>query len=191
MTADSSTSTRRRRSRLFSPTLAVLLAALLLTQGSPTSTTAFLPSVSATPLRLSVSDSVITDRGRRGLEDDGQGRIELIKREVIDDQAEGGSPQEEQDIDVKPVHLATTILQMGSSGIDIRAVNQSTGILGADYVKLRQEFNGGYIMLSVAMAFVGSMCTLELLLRRQVEAFHLSSYTYTSLLIQDVQSWAS
>lgn len=97
---------------------------------------------------------------------------------MIDDQAEGGSLQEEQDIDVKPVHLATTILQMSSSGMDTRAVNQSTGQMGVDYVRLRQEFNGGYIMLSVAMAFVGSMCTLELLLRRQVDAFHLSNYTY-------------
>jgi hypothetical protein len=36
----------------------------------------------------------------------------------------------------------------------------------ADYVVLVQRFNGGFIVLSYAIAFVGSLCTLELLIRR-------------------------
>ena len=34
------------------------------------------------------------------------------------------------------------------------------------YVTLVQRFNGGFIVLSYAIAFVGSLCTLELLIRR-------------------------
>lgn len=50
--------------------------------------------------------------------------------------------------------------------LDSRAANQSTKHMGEGYVKLKQEINGGYIVLSVIIAFVGSLCTLELLLRR-------------------------
>ncbi|WWC69018.1 uncharacterized protein I206_102954 [Kwoniella pini CBS 10737] len=35
-----------------------------------------------------------------------------------------------------------------------------------DYVELRQQFHAGFIVLSYAIAFVGSLCTLELLVRR-------------------------
>ena len=34
------------------------------------------------------------------------------------------------------------------------------------YITLTQHFNGGFIVLSFAIAFVGSLCTLELLIRR-------------------------
>jgi hypothetical protein len=37
------------------------------------------------------------------------------------------------------------------------------------YVELIQEFSPGYIILSYVIAVVGSLCTLELLLRRSVE----------------------
>jgi len=38
------------------------------------------------------------------------------------------------------------------------------------YVVLLQRFNGGFIVLSYAIAFVGSLCTLELLIRRTTNA---------------------
>jgi hypothetical protein len=37
------------------------------------------------------------------------------------------------------------------------------------YVELIQEFSPGYIILSYVIAVVGSLCTLELLLRRSVD----------------------
>lgn len=37
------------------------------------------------------------------------------------------------------------------------------------YVELIQEYSPGYIILSYVIAVVGSLCTLELLLRRSVE----------------------
>lgn len=37
------------------------------------------------------------------------------------------------------------------------------------FVILKQRFNGGYIVLSFIIAVVGSLCTLELLIRRYVD----------------------
>lgn len=133
---------------------------------------------SATPLHLSLPNRGIADRGRTGLDGIAQQRKELIEREVDaaattnevkgSEVEEGITPDEEQDAKVPgaAIHPWITTMHEDASSFKDRTVNQSTGRMSAEYVKLRQEFNGGYIVLSVAMAFVGSMCTLELLLRR-------------------------
>lgn len=133
---------------------------------------------SATPLHLSLPNRGIADHGRNGLDGIAQQRKELIEREVDaaattnevtgSEVEEGITPDEEQDAKVPgaAIHPWIATMHEDASSFKDRAVNQSTGRMGAEYVKLRQEFNGGYIVLSVAMAFVGSMCTLELLLRR-------------------------
>ena len=50
----------------------------------------------------------------------------------------------------------------------IEVMFQLDGLLHmpANYVQLVPHFNGGFIVLSYAIAFVGSLCTLELLIRR-------------------------
>lgn len=92
-----------------------------------------------------------------------------MERELREGEVEEGNTLKEEPRTTAPgsaAHPWITTLHHDTSSFKDRAVNQSTGQMGAEYVKLRQEFNGGYIVLSVAMAFVGSMCTLELLLRR-------------------------
>jgi len=48
------------------------------------------------------------------------------------------------------------------------ATHEGSGLyrIPDDYVVLKPQFNGGFIVLSFAIAFVGSLCTLELLTRR-------------------------
>ncbi|KAJ9107335.1 hypothetical protein QFC21_000785 [Naganishia friedmannii] len=65
----------------------------------------------------------------------------------------------------EPIYVIAAVHENNWNPIT-RAANQSTKTMGADYVKLVQTYNGGYIVLSVIIAFIGSLCTLELLLRR-------------------------
>ena len=52
------------------------------------------------------------------------------------------------------------------SGSAIRTIWLKRGKVPVEYVELVQKFSPGYIVLSYCVAVVGSLCTLELLLRR-------------------------
>jgi hypothetical protein len=49
---------------------------------------------------------------------------------------------------------------------EIRTLWLKRGKVPVEYVELVQKFSPGYIVLSYCVAVVGSLCTLELLLRR-------------------------
>lgn len=81
-------------------------------------------------------------------------------------------------------HLRRALSSFNSSAIPSAAVSTVHPIIGIaridpltlsytvppDFVVLRQHFNAGFIVLSYCIALVGSLCTLELLVRRTTNA---------------------
>lgn len=65
-----------------------------------------------------------------------------------------------------------TVRSLDASGlIDSQYASPSTSwAMPANFVILRQRFSPGFIILSYCIAFVGSLCTLELLIRRTSNA---------------------
>ncbi|KAJ9123345.1 hypothetical protein QFC22_001544 [Naganishia vaughanmartiniae] len=156
---------------------AISFTTLLLAATEDVGLQGILPSVSATPVhhaagRRSISNAYGVKTFSTRSEDSWQQEQDV---EEGDSETLDVSPsliyveQPEHDAVSDQLHGPIYVIAAAHNSnwnLDTRAANQSTKNMGADYVKLEQTYHGGYIVLSVIIAFVGSLCTLELLLRR-------------------------
>jgi hypothetical protein len=168
---------RRYRTRLRSIIMSLTLTAMVLAATGDVGLNGLLPVVSATPVHLPDSRFMFANtHGVKRLHIESKDSLPPIPNpegaEIEVNRAMPSLIYRERP-DRNPVSdrfdepiYATAALHARSWNLDTRAANQSTKNMGGDYVKLKQEYNGGYIVLSVIIAFVGSLCTLELLLRR-------------------------